>query len=151
DAIESVGTLPNRTATMASKQNAQIGRDRLVVQGNEFAFGNAFRACYPAATAACASASAAAKAGYKAIDAAVLTPWFDAFYDVEGKVVDARDLVDVRGDGHKDYCRHTFVGSNAVLACQRAVGQGFEAERQGFVFAGRVNGPWVYKAWIWAD
>jgi hypothetical protein len=151
DAIESIGTLPNRTAAMVSKQSAQIARDRLVAQGNEFAFGNAFRACYPMATSACASASASAKAGYKAINEEALTPWFDAFYDVEGKVVDARDLVDVRGDGHKDYCRHTLVGSNAVLACQRAVGQGFEAERRGFVFAGRVNGPWVYKAWIWAD
>jgi hypothetical protein len=150
DLLNDLGVFANRSSAMVKLQNDAIATARGVVQGNEWGLRGAFDACNPSVTSGCARALQNAKAAHKAIDGDVLVPWFDAQYDLSKKIVDTRDLVDIRGDGHADFCRVYRTPTSDTLSCQLGVGKGFEQNVAGKTL-GRISGLFVYKPTMWAS
>lgn len=155
-AIQELGTMPNRSETMRQTQLASILETRDVVMQNQDELRSAWRACYPDEKAECTAKFNAAKAALQKIPADRLQPWFDAKFPA-GNLAKPVDFVDLRGDGHKDFCwadQFSTPSSGTHFVCNMGRGQGVLSGSED-VASYRVqlpnssmDGVWTPPVWI---
>lgn len=125
DAIDALQVLSNRSADMAAKQRKATADARDILGSNFAALGQAWRECYPSSGNNCRNAVNTAAAALQAPPRDSLQPWFElALPNGWVGMPHPLKLVDVRGDGHRDYCVPVY--ESPVFRCVMGVGEGFE-------------------------